>query len=1060
MLAAPCDAKKPSVGNKQEQSAFTQKYFEMKAKGGQEFKDWKQSVQMDQSGKDAEERFNMLNNLEGDKTADGKPKSPEQLEADKQRLQEIKKKQGFMGDPTDKGPQDWSDYNIETDANGNVTGFKEKDFEEKDKDKDGEISDEERAEWDAKKKKEHDEAGGAPGEVPPIADWDKDGDGKPDPGFERDCWQCKKPPEDLHECVDGALGPCDSHACDQDQEECVEHVETHGGKEYRCHNCVPKKEKPFCEACGFSSDPNCGGECRQGPCVPIDLNKESCDVIPTAQTRERGSTQQCYTCMRVTTIEVTWVIIIVETPFERFVLGKANPLDAFKPASVMALAKVDKASGMIQNTVGQYKAVTDFLGGFNVGLGPMGMTTTGKMSMDQLSGLLGSKLSGGGSYGSDCFGDVVDEADKQAEAEGMPTSQDIGGTGKARKADKKKGESENINEEQLKKADQAGSPAVTGPIVACGNEGRNKVLRIYDASGALVDTITQAMFKANPGIITEKLGAAQQLTDIFIQKSGIDFSSYIEKFTGLPLKDMQSYAAKVSQIKSRVDQAVGVAASQKKKKGQKEEEPRIIIPNDPLYLSPDAGKKKSAVKERMKKIAASPLGTGMRMGGGEVGAGSDDPLEEMRKAKAEAVQDQWSLRKIGFTDESDPNSAWNVVEASEKNVVVAVIDSGLDTTHPDGPQYLWTNPKETPDNGIDDDKNGFVDDIHGWNFLNENHDFTDVRGHGTFVAGIIAAKSNNGIGIAGINPGAVIMPVKVADDEGVTNSLNIYRGINYAVNHGAKIINVSLGSRSVSKLEQQAIERASAMGALVFIAAGNSNDNLMEFGPASSKHGLAVGQIDMSGVRSTVSNWGPNLGLVAPGEQILSLCSKDNKHVLPSIRKEGYYRQDGTSFATPMVAATASLIWAKNPNLTHQQVADMIRMTATDMNEPGWDGMTGHGLLNAASALRADADEKLVLMFTTLRLNRDIHDKVISVDVFGTARGQFKEFFVEIGKGKNPGQFEAVAGPLSEPHIHQHIARINVQKSLRGSKDWVFRIRAVDQSGAERIASTPFSLPK
>src|SRR3989338_6136409 len=112
-------------------------------------------------------------------------------------------RKGFRGDPNDPGPQDWSDYDVKTDKDGNVTGIEEKDFEAKDTDKDGEISDTEREAWDKKKAKENEEAGGAPGEVEPIPDWDDDPhDGEPDADFERDCWQCKK--GELYECVDGA----------------------------------------------------------------------------------------------------------------------------------------------------------------------------------------------------------------------------------------------------------------------------------------------------------------------------------------------------------------------------------------------------------------------------------------------------------------------------------------------------------------------------------------------------------------------------------------------------------------------------------------------------------------------------------------------------------------------------------------------------------------------------------------------------------------------------------------------------------------------------------------
>ena len=370
---------------------------------------------------------------------------------------------------------------------------------------------------------------------------------------------------------------------------------------------------------------------------------------------------------------------------------------------------------------------------------------------------------------------------------------------------------------------------------------------------------------------------------------------------------------------------------------------------------------------------------------------------------------------------------------------MAVVDSGLDMTHLDAPQYIWKNLKEVAGNGIDDDNDGFIDDINGWNFVDDNHDFTDIRDHGRSLP---ASSPPNIITVSasrGSTPGAVIMPIKVADEEGETNSLAIYRGINYAVDHGAKVINVSLGGRTISKLEQQAVERGARFGALVVIAAGNSNESLVSFGPSSSKHGLAVGQIDYSppgikagDTRSTVSNWGPNLGLVAPGEQIYSLCSKDNKHVLPSIRQSGYYKQDGTSFSTPMVAATASLIWAKNPNLANEQVADMILATATDMGDAGWDGMTGTGLLNASAALRADANAYLTVMFTNLRINRDIHDKVVSVDVYGTVRGQFKEYTLEAGKGKNASRFTPVAGPFSAQADYQHIARLNVQDVCAG----------------------------
>lgn len=1004
-----------------EQQAFTQRYWQARDAGQEAYDQFQQDVTV---GRGTQQERNMLGNLNQGKAADGS------------------EAKGFRGDPSDPGPQDWSDYNIKTDKDGNVTGFEEKDFEAKDTDKDGEISDAERAEWDKKKAKENEEAGGAPGEVDTPPDWDDNPhDGEPDADFERDCWQCVKKPVELHECVDGAPGPCDSHACGQ-EEECVAHKETHGGEAYICHNCIPQETiVQFCEDKGFSSDPACAGGCPRILCVPVDVDINTGKIVPTMQTRERGSTQKCYTCMKPKTIEITWIVIIIETPYGRFVLDKGAVGGHFKPSSVMALAKVDEASGMIQNTFGQMKQASDFWGSFNVGVGLPGIAGTGKISMDQMTGLLTSGLNSAGGYGMDCFGNVVDAAAAGAPPADAPDEN-------ASKKDKKQAKEKGVSEAQLKAADQNGNPAVSGPIVACGEEDGNKVLKIYSAGGALVDTITRQALKLNPGIILEKMGIAQQWSDMFIQRSGIDFAGYVEKFTGLPIKQIQSTAAQVAQIKGQADELIN-----KKKKKAKVEEPPSILPNDPLFDEGPAKKQRKllGILGSSKAPPANPMGSLIKMG-----------MERRAEIQENAldVKDQWGIQKVGFTPWDDPDSAWNVVDANQKNIVVAVVDSGLDMTHPDAPQYIWTNPKETPGNGIDDDNDGFIDDIHGWNFLDDNHDFTDVRGHGTFVAGIIAAKYNNGIGIAGINPGAVIMPIKVADEEGETNSLLIYRGINYAIDHGAQVINVSLGGRTISKLEQQAVERAHAFGALVVIAAGNSNESLVSFGPSSSKHGLAVGQIDYSGTRSTVSNWGPNLGLVAPGEQIYSLCSKDNKHVLPSIRQSGYYKQDGTSFAAPMVAATASLIWAKNPNLTNRQVADIILATAMDMGDAGWDGMTGAGLLNASAALRSEASEYLTVMFTNLRVNRDVRDKVVSVDVYGTVRGQFKEFTVEVGKGKNASRFTTVAGPYSAQTDYQHIARLNVQDVLRGADDWILRIRVIDTNGQEHIASTPFTLPQ
>jgi len=470
-----------------------------------------------------------------------------------------------------------------------------------------------------------------------------------------------------------------------------------------------------------------------------------------------------------------------------------------------------------------------------------------------------------------------------------------------------------------------------------------------------------------------------------------------------------------------------------------------VVPNDPLYLR--GSTKKSKVQK--KAAVTATIGSILTMGGVTLGAGAGSAESE-----GPDVRDQWGIQKVGFTPKSDPGSAWNVIDGKEKNVLVAVIDSGLDRTHPDGPEYIWTNPKETPGNNVDDDNNGYADDIHGWNFIDNNSDLTDKKGHGTFVAGIIAAKANNGIGIAGINPGAEIMALKVGDHHGQASSLDIFRAIHYAVDNGARVINISLGSEGVSKLEQLAMNYAHRKGVLVVVAAGNSGGSIENFGPAASKRILSVGAIDYEGSVSMISNWGPNVSLVAPGELIYSLYSKDSDWNGPSADRERlYFTQSGTSFSSPMVAATASLLLAKSPGLTNADVKGVLLNSAKDLGEEGWDSRSGAGLLDASKALRFNPDDALTVELSALQVNEE-KGNLKSVAVFGLVRGNLKDYVIEIGKGKTPSKWEAVAGPFKRAADYAWICTIDA-KALQGNRDWHVRISATDKNGKTKHAQAP-----
>ncbi|MGI2909450.1 S8 family peptidase [Tolypothrix sp. VBCCA 56010] len=257
---------------------------------------------------------------------------------------------------------------------------------------------------------------------------------------------------------------------------------------------------------------------------------------------------------------------------------------------------------------------------------------------------------------------------------------------------------------------------------------------------------------------------------------------------------------------------------------------------------------------------------------------------------------------------------------SGKNVVVAVVDTGVDYTHADLNDNIWFNSGEIFGNGIDDDRNGYVDDVIGWNFVNNNNNPMDYNEHGTHVAGIIAAE-NNGSGINGVAYNAKIMPIRVLDEKGSGSFDNIARGIVYAADNGADVINLSLGGGYSSTLEQ-AIKYATQKGAVVVMAAGNEGA-YKPTNPAAlaTNYGIAVGAIDYYGYVTDFSNWaGSNSNLnyvVAPGDDIYS-----------TVPGNDYKFLDGTSMATPYVCGVAALMLSANPYLTPNQVRQIIAGTA------------------------------------------------------------------------------------------------------------------------------------
>lgn len=327
--------------------------------------------------------------------------------------------------------------------------------------------------------------------------------------------------------------------------------------------------------------------------------------------------------------------------------------------------------------------------------------------------------------------------------------------------------------------------------------------------------------------------------------------------------------------------------------------------------------------------------------------GADEPL----------FDSQWALENTGQAGgkqdaDIDVTGAWSIAEGA--GVVVAVVDSGVDADHPDLRNQIWQNQDELP-NGVDDDDNGFVDDVAGWDFESFDNDptpssSTPAEAHGTMVAGIIAAEVN-GTGIAGVAPRARIMNLR-ACNQGDCFTFNAVAAIEYAVDNGADIINLSFGGpwpeNDNDRPLEDAIEYARQHDVLVVTAAGNTHPDDLEQGhiivPAELPHenNVAVAATNRDDRIGQNSFYGANIDIAAPGYEILSTF-------LPS-----YSTGSGTSFAAPHVAGAAALVKSFHQQATHAEIAARLQTGADTPSHVA--GKVQSGRLNAENALTAFLD--------------------------------------------------------------------------------------------------------
>ncbi len=384
----------------------------------------------------------------------------------------------------------------------------------------------------------------------------------------------------------------------------------------------------------------------------------------------------------------------------------------------------------------------------------------------------------------------------------------------------------------------------------------------------------------------------------------------------------------------------------------------------------------------------------------------------------------------------DAPEAWDI-ETGSSDVVVAIVDSGVDYSHPDLAENIWINPDEDINNnekfdnwpswlkknGVygdidkkDNDGNGFKDDVVGWDFsghldpegivINGSNDPMDNHGHGTHCAGIVAAVTNNNNGIAGISWNSKIMPIKAGKGGGL-NLNGAVSGIKYAVDNGANIISMSWASLGLlpklenimSKLLKEVLDYAYINNVILVAAAGNFpiDRGVCNSYPACYDNVITVAATNSNDEIASFSSYGLPVDVAAPGVDILSLRAKNTDMYGNEVNifNENYYIASGTSMACPHVSGIAALILSKKPDLTPMEIRTILRSSTDKMNSSDYAGI---GRVNANKAL-----QKAYPVIAKINSSLKVEEVIGSVKINGSAIGEgFQKYIVEYGKGVYP----------------------------------------------------------
>ncbi|MBI1933475.1 MAG: S8 family serine peptidase [Ignavibacteriales bacterium] len=410
--------------------------------------------------------------------------------------------------------------------------------------------------------------------------------------------------------------------------------------------------------------------------------------------------------------------------------------------------------------------------------------------------------------------------------------------------------------------------------------------------------------------------------------------------------------------------------------------------------------------------------------------------------------EQWGLQNIGA------EKAWDLIPQNAEKIILAIIDTGIDYFHPDLKDQFFVNPHETgidnqgndkSTNGIDDDGNGFIDDFSGWDFVNKvnsisnsaNSDFfdwdndpIDENGHGTNVAGIIGARHNS-IGIAGVNQNIQILNLRAFDKNGNGDEDDVASAIIYAVNMGAKIINMSWGDSEYSQILKDVIDYADSKGVVLVASSGNSGSDLPHF-PSGFNNVISVGAIQKNETLAGFSNFGSSIDLVAPGSQIITTDLNNS-----------YKNVSGTSASAPFVSASASILLSYN-SFSSEEVKQILKTTAKDLGNLGWDEKYGAGNLNLSNALSLLLPSEFKINFPENDYCTNSNELTINITCISPL---FKNYKIQYGIGFNPLNWNDIDIENNEYQVlNENIHTLNLKELI----DTVYAIRLIVNTINER----------